>query len=215
MPKIVDHDERREFLAGVSAELIAEHGLERATIREIAARTGFSRGVIEHYFDDKDHLITMAVVWVNDRYMRREAMLTRGKEGLTALEARLHCIMPLTKEAIQEWKIRLRFWSLAAIHADLQPAQSKRLKATRERFQKDIEQARALGEIQPQIDPVATANRLAHLVSGVSCHALIAPGFYNRRYLKTMADDIVADLRNCREHTLPRLHNVADAAVFE
>ena len=43
MPKIVDHEERREFLAAISAELIAEQGLERATIREIAARTGFGR----------------------------------------------------------------------------------------------------------------------------------------------------------------------------
>ena len=204
MPKIVDHDERRDYLAGVSAELIAEHGLERATIREIAARTGFSRGVIEHYFDDKDHLITMAVGWVNDRYMRREAARTKGKEGLAALEARLHCIMPLTKEAVQEWKIRLRFWSLASYHEDLQKMMSTRLRLSRERFLKDLTRAVELGELHRKLDPQLTASRLVHWVSGASTHALIAPSYYNKRYLKTLIADSIRELR--RSETAPVLH---------
>jgi AcrR family transcriptional regulator len=206
MPKIVDHDERREFIARVSAEIIAEQGLEQATIREIAARTGFSKGIIEHYFDDKDHLIGMALDWVNERYSQREQRATAGKQGLAALHARLCCVLPLTREAQQEWKIRLRFWSLAAIHADLQAAQSQRLKATRQRFQRDIEQAQGLGEIHAEVDAVVTANRLAHLVSGVSCHALIAPGFYHKRYLKTVADEVVEELRQCSGQKTPQLH---------
>ena len=71
MPKIVDHDQRREFIARVSAEIIAEQGLDQATIREIAQRTGFSKGVIEHYFDDKDHIIDMAIDWINERFVQR------------------------------------------------------------------------------------------------------------------------------------------------
>ncbi len=199
MPKIVDHDERRDFIARVSAEVIAEQGLEQATIREIAARTGFSKGIIEHYFDDKDHLISMALDWVNLRYERREARATQDKAGLAALYARLCCVMPLTKEALQEWKIRLRFWSLAAIHAELQAAQSLRMKATRLRFQGDIEQALARAEIQLAINPEATANRLAHFVSGVSVHALIAPAIYHKRYLRDVADDVIRELRHCHE----------------
>jgi AcrR family transcriptional regulator len=196
MPKIVDHDERREYLAGISAELIAEHGLERATIREIAARTGFSRGVIEHYFDDKDHLITMAVVWVNDRYVRREQAMTRGKEGLEALEARLSCVMPLSKEPIQEWKIRLRFWSLASYHTDLQKMMATRLRLSRERFLRDLKTAVELGEVDKNIDAQMTANWLVHLVSGACSHAMIAPSYYSKRYLKGMIVDIIADLRS-------------------
>jgi AcrR family transcriptional regulator len=197
MPKIVDHEQRREFIARISAEIIAEQGLEQATIREIAARTGFSKGVVEHYFDDKDHVINMALQWVNDRYSRREQRATIGKSGLEALYARLCCVMPLSREALQEWKIRMRFWSLAAIDPTLQTAQSDRLQATRQRFERDISEAVAQGQI-PATDVAATANLIAHLVSGASCHALIAPAVYHRRYLRAIAAGVVADLRNDR-----------------
>jgi len=196
MPKIVDHDERREFLASVSAELIAEHGLERATIREIAARTGFSRGVIEHYFDDKDHLITMAVVWVNDRYIRREQQATAGKEGLAALAARLQCVLPLDREAVQEWKIRLRFWSEATYHEDMQKILGGRLRLSRERYCQDLRLALERDEVAAGVDPERAAHRLSHVISGVSVHALIAPAVYNRRYLKEFAAGLIEELRS-------------------
>jgi len=195
MPKIVDHDERREFLAAISAELIAEQGLERATIREIAARTGFSRGVIEHYFDDKDHLIDMAVIWVNDRYVRREQRATAGKVGLEALAARIYCALPLDKEAVQEWKIRLRFWSEASYHEDMQKTMGGRLKLSRERFFQDLQEALGRGEIAAGAEPERASDHLVHLISGVSVHALIAPSYYNRRYLKQFALDLVEELR--------------------
>ena len=91
MPKIVDHDERREFIARVCAEVIAEHGLEQATLREIAARSGVSKGIVEHYFANKDDVIAAALEWVNQRYLRREQRNTAGKHGLDALAARLRC----------------------------------------------------------------------------------------------------------------------------
>ena len=196
MPKIVDHEERREFLAAISAELIAEQGLERATIREIAARTGFSRGVIEHYFDDKDHLIDMAVIWVNDRYVRREQRATAGKLGLAALAARIYCALPLDRESVQEWKIRLRFWSEASYHEAMQKTMGGRLKLSRERFLQDLCEARERAEIAEGADPERASDHLVHLISGVSVHALIAPSYYNRRYLKQFAAELVEELRH-------------------
>jgi AcrR family transcriptional regulator len=202
MPKIVDHDQRREFIARVSAEIIAEQGLDQATIREIAQRTGFSKGVIEHYFDDKDHIIDMAIDWINERFVQREKKATNGKSGLAALEARLDCALPVTKESLREWKIRLRFWSDAAVRNELHSLQSERLGKTRERFTKDLEEAKQLGELRDQIDSTHAANMLIHFVCGVSANALIAPNYYNRRYMKQLVQDVIGDMRNQRGNTL-------------
>ena len=202
MPKIVDHDQRREFIARVSAEIIAEQGLDQATIREIAQRTGFSKGVIEHYFDDKDHIIDMAIDWINERFVQREKKATNGKSGLAALEARLDCALPVTKESLREWKIRLRFWSDAAVRNELHSLQSDRLTKTRERFTKDIEDAKKLGELRDEIDSTHAANMLIHFVCGVSANALIAPNYYNRRYMKQLVQDVIGDMRNQRGTTL-------------
>ena len=105
---------------------------------------------------------------------------------------------------MQEWKIRLRFWSLASYHEELQKMMSTRLRLTRERFQKDLVQAVKLGELNPNMDVLLTANRLVHWVSGAATHALIAPSYYNKRYLKTLIADAISELRNCQ--VAPNLH---------
>jgi AcrR family transcriptional regulator len=208
LPKIVNHEERREFIARVSADIIADQGLEQATIREIALRTGFSKGVIEHYFDDKDHIINMALDWVNERFMIRERKLTDGKQGLAALHARLTGALPMTKESVQEWKIRLRFWSIAAVQNDLHSLQSRRLTLTRQRFEQDLDEAKQIGELRPEIDTTYAANMLIHFVSGVSCNAVIAPTYYNKRYMKELIDTVIDDVRQLRGNSV-LLRNIA------
>lgn len=206
MPKIVNHEERREFIARVSADIIADQGLEQATIREIALRTGFSKGVIEHYFDDKDHIIDMALNWVNERFMIRERKLTEGKHGLAALHARLTGALPLTKESVQEWKIRLRFWSIAAVQNDLHSLQSRRLTLTRQRYQQDLDEAKSLDELHPDIDTTHAADMLIHFVSGVSCNAIIAPTSYGKKYLKEVIDTVIDDVRQMRGNSVLLRH---------
>lgn len=57
MPKIIDRDERRDTLARAALRVIRRDGVDGATIRTIAAEAGWSRGVIEHYFDGRDELL--------------------------------------------------------------------------------------------------------------------------------------------------------------
>lgn len=195
MPKIVNHEERREFIARVCAEIIAEDGLEHATIREIAQRTGFSKGVIEHYFDDKRHIIDMALEWIGRRSLQRERRVVGNKKGLEALKARLVFSLPLTKDSRQEWKIRLRFWSIAVVQSD-EPAPGNILMLTREMLAETIEEAKARGELSAQLDTMYATNRLIHFSTGLACNALIDPAYYNRRYIRTVIDRVLDDLRN-------------------
>ena len=71
MPKIVDHDERRERIVEIVAEMLASAGAEKTTIREIARQSGYSRGFIEHYFHNKEELITKTIRWINERSLER------------------------------------------------------------------------------------------------------------------------------------------------
>ena len=89
MPKIVDHEKRRAEIAETAANLIARGGLESATVREIANASGYSKGIVEHYFDGKSELISAALAWANEQYFERADVATKGKRGLAALRARL------------------------------------------------------------------------------------------------------------------------------
>ena len=188
MPRIVDHEQRRATIARSAALAIAEVGLEQATMREIAARSGVSKGIVEHYFANREEVIESALDWANARYVAREARRTRGLQGLEALRARLLCVLPLSAESREEWKIRLCFWSLAAVDPQARRTQRARLDQTRERFVADLEAARALGQIPAGTDAAAAANELIPLVAGLACDALLDPAYYSRAYQLAMID---------------------------
>lgn len=59
-PAPVDHDERRARLTEVLLRVVADHGLEGASIRAVAAAAGVSIGTVQHYFPTKDDLLRHA-----------------------------------------------------------------------------------------------------------------------------------------------------------
>ncbi|NKX50543.1 TetR family transcriptional regulator, partial [Arthrobacter deserti] len=100
MPKIVDHDQRRGELVNATWRIIARGGMEGATMREIAAEAGFANGALKPYFPPKDDLLTFAFGHVFNQTNRRMAAATAGLEGLAALRAYCHEILPLDEERI-------------------------------------------------------------------------------------------------------------------
>lgn len=53
-------ERRRDQLIAAALEIIAEDGLEAATVRAIAARAGVTQGLIRHYFTSKEELTRAA-----------------------------------------------------------------------------------------------------------------------------------------------------------
>jgi len=61
MPKIVDHERRRDEIALIACRVVAQHGFEQATIVRIARAAGCTTGMIAHYFDTKQDIIVAAL----------------------------------------------------------------------------------------------------------------------------------------------------------
>jgi AcrR family transcriptional regulator len=78
MPKIVDHQERRDQIALVACRVVAEYGFEQATIVRIAREAGYTTGMVAHYFDTKQDIIIAALRLILQRI---EARLTRPATG--------------------------------------------------------------------------------------------------------------------------------------
>ncbi|MFI6512297.1 TetR/AcrR family transcriptional regulator [Streptosporangium sp. NPDC050855] len=60
MPKIVDHDQRREELVRAVWRVISSEGIEGATVRRVAEAAGVSPGGLRHYFDNQSGLLVFA-----------------------------------------------------------------------------------------------------------------------------------------------------------
>lgn len=61
MPKVVDVAQRREQIADAVFQLIHEGGIEAASLRNVAARTGLNIGSVRHYVDGHEGMLIDAV----------------------------------------------------------------------------------------------------------------------------------------------------------
>lgn len=66
MPRVVDHEQKREALLAHSERLFADHGYDGLSMRKLARELGVSTGTFYHYFPSKealfDALLARAVV---------------------------------------------------------------------------------------------------------------------------------------------------------
>jgi AcrR family transcriptional regulator len=125
MPRIVDHDRRREEIARLAVRVIQQEGAESATVRRIARVGGFSIGVLTHYFRDKDELVGFAFQWLaRQSFADLDAAVAGAPPGLTRLRTALEFMVPATATPsfIRVW---LSLWggamhnpALARIHRD-------------------------------------------------------------------------------------------------
>ncbi|MBY6274089.1 MAG: TetR family transcriptional regulator, partial [Bacillaceae bacterium] len=60
MPKIVDHEQRKERIAEACWRVILKRGMKGATVRNIAKEAGLSPGSLRHYFSSQGDLYLYA-----------------------------------------------------------------------------------------------------------------------------------------------------------
>ena len=198
MPKIVDHDERRERIVEIVAEMLATVGAEKTTIREIARQSGYSRGFIEHYFHNKDELITKTIRWINERSLARADAALNGKTGLSALKIFCELSLPLTQDVRNEWKIRMQFWGMAAVSDEHRREQSKRIHVAEKILMGYLEEAQANGELEAGIELLPLAHSLLHRLNGLGCNAILRPTYFTRQRQLQALDYIMAEFVKAR-----------------
>lgn len=108
MPKIVDHDQRRDEIALVACRVVAEGGFDQATIVRIAREAGYTTGMVAHYFDTKQDIIIAAL-----RLMLRridERLLRNSEAERPDLLALLTEMLPVDEERYIECAFWIAFW---------------------------------------------------------------------------------------------------------
>lgn len=81
---------RRRAILVAAAQVFARNGYDRATLDDVAAQMGVSRGVIYYYFRGKEELLTELVATSSGEARERlEAIIARGQSPTKTLEAAL------------------------------------------------------------------------------------------------------------------------------
>jgi TetR/AcrR family transcriptional regulator, transcriptional repressor of bet genes len=106
MPKIVDHERRRDEIALTACRVVAQHGFEQATIVRIARAAGCTTGMIAHYFDTKQDIIVAALRLILRRIEERLTHVDGAADLLTLLSEAL----PIDETRYMECAVWMAFW---------------------------------------------------------------------------------------------------------
>jgi AcrR family transcriptional regulator len=189
MPKVVDHLERREQLLEAVWRVLARDGLHGATIRAIANETGWSAGVLAHYFTDKEDILISALRLSHERIGARWEEKLAGLHGLAALRELVLDNLPLDDERVLETKLELIYWDRAVASEAIRAALSHRGSPTLlQRLDKLVAEAQAAGEISSDEESARVAERLLGLIDGLSLRALLEPKRFTRKRLAALME---------------------------
>jgi len=192
MPARGDHEQRRQQVARIAADLVAAGGLAAATHRRIAEAAGCSTTVVSHYFTDKRDLVTATYREVGDRVAARVEAARSSEDVLVAI---LEALLPLDEDRTRDWRLLFTFLGLAATDAELTAEQRDRAAAARAQIETALADDRQAGRIPPDADVPASARSLLSFVLGMGMQALFDPAEWPVERMRTALADAVGQIR--------------------
>jgi len=109
MPKIVDHAQRRDEIALVACRVVAVHGFDGASMVRIAREAGYTTGMLAHYFDSKQDIISAALRLILRRIDERLRRPAEGEAGPDLLDLLLEAL-PIDAQRRIECAFWITFW---------------------------------------------------------------------------------------------------------
>lgn len=180
MPKLVDHEERRELIADAVCRLAASGGIEGVSLRHVAAAAGVSVGQIQHYFGTKDEMLLFAFRIVSARVEQR---LGSAVEALgappttrTLLRTLLMAMVPTDPDSKFEAPLWVVFMARAVIEPDLAGPLRDSTRHLVGFAADQLRTAQEAGEIAAALDPDREATALFALADGLMLRTLLDPG---------------------------------------
>lgn len=173
MPRIVNHEERRRQICDVLLDIVAESGITGATIRAVAERSGWSTGVIGHYFHGRQDLLLGGLRRAAEILAEHNKRVIDTLGGLQALEQILEGSVPLDGRRLALSRIFFFFFVEAMTDQELRQEVQTYLLGWRKSVARALRQAQEAGDIPAGINRREIAKDLVGLVDGLSMHALL------------------------------------------
>ncbi|MBC9943088.1 TetR/AcrR family transcriptional regulator [Leucobacter sp. cx-328] len=195
MPKIIDHDKRREDIIDVAWQLIVEGGIEAATMREIATRAGFANGALKHYFSGKDAIIEGAYARSLGSLQKRLEGHVRGKRGIEALETAMRYTLPVDEESTTTARVLLSYWERCAFSSELEQGYGHYLSDWKTGYREFLRQGREDGDIVTTKSDEQIVSEIILLNIGAAVVRVVSPEHLSTQMLEDQVTDFVARLR--------------------
>ncbi len=190
VPKIVDPLARRRAVAQAVLSVVARHGLEHASLRNVADEAGLAIGSVRHYFADHDELMTFTMRELSRRIgdrIRTHACLLYTSDRTdrrAATEELLAEFLPLDGARRQEAALWLTFAAAAHTRPELRPCAAEMQADLHTLMSRVLHEARYAGGLPADTDVELESTRLAALLDGLTLQATLLPDRYPPKLLR-------------------------------
>lgn len=184
MPKVIDHEKRKIQLAEATWKIIAEEGIEQATVRKIASAAGLSVGALRHYFSTQSELLSYSMELVSERVRQRALAKTYQGNPLEIVKESISELLPGDDERRIEMEVWLVFSVKMLVDAKLRPLSENVYQEMHDGLGQVLQLLSKLGMLKDGLDMEAEISRLHSLVDGLALHHLLHPSVFT--YVKMM-----------------------------
>lgn len=195
MPKIINHEKRRNEIIDVTLDLIVEGGFEAATMREIASRAGFANGALKHYFPGKNDIIRGAY----ERYLHSIGDLLSEhvgtKRGISALEKAIRLTIPRNHDDATAARVLLSFWERCAFNAENDHDYTQHLTGWKAGYMQYLSEGRKDGDITTDTSDEQLVNEIVFMVMGATITRVVSPTHYDLDLIDSQVSDFIARLK--------------------
>ncbi|HEY0473087.1 MAG TPA: TetR/AcrR family transcriptional regulator [Kribbella sp.] len=156
-------------------EVIAERGLEAATMRNVAAVAGISLAQVQYYFRSKDELVASAFQHVTRAFDEKLATVDLSGPPRKVLRDALEIWLPLDESRARDARVWLAFSAAAATSPALKEIAAATDHELRVAFARLLDAAAAGGQLAEVVDTESEAALLLAVVDGLVVQALALP----------------------------------------
>lgn len=190
MSRAADRSAQGETLSRAVWSVLAGQGLERLTVRAVAAAAGCTTGLVMHRFPNRQALLLHARQLLHQVTRGRvEALETAAGSPRAALRAVLHQGMALNEQTRQEAIVWMGFLAAAVTDDELIAEHRRNNRAWRDR----IERLTAASAPEWTAERVATvALALIAMTEGVAAYAAADPAAFPAADQERMLDATLA-----------------------
>ena len=161
--------DRRTAILEAASRAIARRGVRGLRVEEIAQEAGVSLGLIYYHFNDRAGLLRSALEFVN---ARASAYTEDAVGDASTPREKLELMLVLELGDGDLVRENSSAWGELRATAVFDPELREPLREVTDSWNRDIaeaiERAQAAGDARPDVDPLATAERLTSLVEGLS-----------------------------------------------
>ncbi|MBN6206148.1 TetR family transcriptional regulator [Ralstonia pickettii] len=184
MSKFVNHDKKRKLIAEAAWQIIEKEGIEKASIRRVAAEAGMSPGALRHYFSTKDEMLLFIIEYYIEEGKKRSDHKEWSKNPLQAVEEVLLELVPIDEEK----KIETSVWWIFALRSltsdALKEKKDEMTDGTYDLANSMIKILTLKGILSESVNADLESSRLSALIEGLSFHTLLRPDVYTPEKVK-------------------------------